>query len=189
VQVGPINIRVESACRYRLTLSGPLLEIPWSQRLKLEHDEPLANIDSKLMLRRYPPAGAAIAPGSSASVDLPVIITPIDVRGNQALLADADPARFTLSVSPSSLAVLVSSPTLDGLGNLHASWKATAAGRAVQVEPMQPVLQAPGPTLLKLGYDCPLSNLAFQSILRRYTPASSSSASSWMAWTSSHLPG
>jgi hypothetical protein len=44
------------------------------------------------------------------------------VSDNQALLSDADPARFTMSVSPASLAVVVSSPTLDGLGNLVASW-------------------------------------------------------------------
>jgi hypothetical protein len=34
---------------------------------------------------------------------------------------------------------------------------------------MKPVLKTPGPTLLKLIYDGPLSNFAFNFNLRRYT--------------------
>jgi len=40
---------------------------------------------------------------------------------------------------------------------------------AVQLEPIKPVLTAHGPMLLKLRYDQPLSNLAFNFNLRRYT--------------------
>jgi len=41
-------------------------------------------------------------------------------------------------------------------------------GRAVQVDPMKRVLKAPGTILLKLRYDEPLSNFAFEFNLRRY---------------------
>jgi len=42
-------------------------------------------------------------------------------------------------------------------------------GEAVQFEPMKSVLKAPGPMLLRLRYDGPLSNFAFNFNLRRYT--------------------
>jgi len=42
-------------------------------------------------------------------------------------------------------------------------------GRAVQVEPMDSMLKAPGTKRLKLLYDEPPSNFAFKSNLRRYT--------------------
>jgi len=38
----------------------------------------------------------------------------------------------------------------------------------VQVDPIRPVLKAPGPILLKPGCDGPLSNVAFKFNLRRY---------------------
>ena len=41
----------------------------------------------------------------------------------------------------------------------------------MQVEPMKPVLKAPGTMLLKLIYDEPLSNFAFNFNLRRYAKA------------------
>ena len=46
-----------------------------------------------------------------------------------------------------------------------------ALGRAVQVEPMNPVFKPPGTssTLLKLKYAEPLSSVAFKSNLRRYS--------------------
>jgi hypothetical protein len=39
----------------------------------------------------------------------------------------------------------------------------------VQVDPIKPVLKAPGTTRLKVNHDKLLSNFAFQSNLRRYT--------------------
>jgi hypothetical protein len=45
---------------------------------------------------------------------------------------------------------------------------AARQGRAVQVEPMKPVLKAPGSTHSKLRYDGPLSNFALNFNLRRY---------------------
>jgi len=42
-------------------------------------------------------------------------------------------------------------------------------GRAVQVDPMKPKLTPTGIKLLKLKYDEPLSKIAFQLYLRRYT--------------------
>jgi hypothetical protein len=41
----------------------------------------------------------------------------------------------------------------------------------VQVDPIKPTLKAPGTKRLKLQYDEPLSNFAFNFNLRRYTPA------------------
>ncbi len=41
-------------------------------------------------------------------------------------------------------------------------------GRAVQVEPMKPMLKAPGTKRLKLKYDGPLSFCALKMNLRRY---------------------
>ena len=42
-------------------------------------------------------------------------------------------------------------------------------GKAVQVEPMQPMLKTPGTERLKLEYNEPPSNFAFKFYLRRYT--------------------
>jgi len=42
-------------------------------------------------------------------------------------------------------------------------------GEAVQVEPMKPMLKAPGTKRLKLKYDILLSSFAFNFNLRRYT--------------------
>ena len=43
-----------------------------------------------------------------------------------------------------------------------------APGRVVQVDPIKPTLIAPGSERLKLNYDDPLSNFAFNFYLRRY---------------------
>jgi hypothetical protein len=51
---------------------------------------------------------------------------------------------------------------------LSAQW-AACLGTAVQVEPMKPVLKAPGCMLLNLGYDGPLSDFACNFNLRRCT--------------------
>jgi len=45
-----------------------------------------------------------------------------------------------------------------------------APGEAVQVDPIKPVLKAPGTKRLILQSDEPLSNFAFKFNLRRYTP-------------------
>jgi len=42
-------------------------------------------------------------------------------------------------------------------------------GEAVQVDPIKPTLKAPGTQQLKLKYDEPLSNFAFNFKLHRYT--------------------
>jgi hypothetical protein len=42
-------------------------------------------------------------------------------------------------------------------------------GEAVQVDPIKPTLKPPGTNRLKLGYDEPPSNFAFNVKLRRYT--------------------
>ena len=44
-------------------------------------------------------------------------------------------------------------------------------GKAVQAKPIKPRLKAPGKQLLKLKYDEPLSNFAFEFNLRCYTTA------------------
>jgi len=44
--------------------------------------------------------------------------------------------------------------------------------RAVQVEPIEPLLKAPGTQRLKLQYDEPLSKFASRLNLRRYTAPS-----------------
>jgi len=44
-------------------------------------------------------------------------------------------------------------------------------GEAVQVDPLNPALKAPGARRLKLKYDEPLSNIAFSFHLRRNTKA------------------
>jgi len=49
-------------------------------------------------------------------------------------------------------------------------WVEAAPCRAVQVEPMKPMLKAPGKRL-KLTYDKLLSSFAFKFNLRRYNPA------------------
>jgi hypothetical protein len=47
--------------------------------------------------------------------------------------------------------------------------RADPPGRAVQVDPIKPALKVPGNNRLKLRYDEPLSNVAFEFNLRRYT--------------------
>jgi len=46
----------------------------------------------------------------------------------------------------------------------------TTPGKAVQVDPIKPTLEAPGIKLLNLKYDEPLSKFAFKFNLRRYSP-------------------
>jgi len=48
------------------------------------------------------------------------------------------------------------------------SGRASAGGRAVQVDPIKPTLKAPGTQRLNLKCDGPLSNVAFKFNLRRY---------------------
>jgi len=66
-------------------------------------------------------------------------------------------------------------------------------GRAVQVQPMKPVLKAPGSMLLKLRYDGPLSKFAFRFNLRHYTPATRAPATfptlAWISSPHSSTPG
>jgi len=50
--------------------------------------------------------------------------------------------------------------------------RAQLQGRAVQVDPIKPVLKAPGTKRLKLNSDDPLSKFAFRFNLRRYTKVS-----------------
>ena len=58
---------------------------------------------------------------------------------------------------------------LDFAGLRQAYEAVEALGRAVQVDPIKPVLKAPGAMLFKVRYDKPLSNFAFNFNLRRYT--------------------
>jgi len=51
-------------------------------------------------------------------------------------------------------------------------------GRAVQVDPIEPTLKAPGTKRLKLKYDVALSNFAFNFNLRRYTEVSMTTCTS-----------
>jgi len=52
---------------------------------------------------------------------------------------------------------------------VHVLPHVAARGEAVHVDPMKPMLKAPGCMLLIVRYNGPLSNLAFNFILRRYT--------------------
>ena len=56
---------------------------------------------------------------------------------------------------------------------------AATRGKAVQVDPMKPMLKAPGTKRLTLNHDTLLSSLAFNSNLRRYSEAG--------AYTRSHF--
>jgi len=55
---------------------------------------------------------------------------------------------------------------------LYASEVLAILGRAVQVDPIKPTLNAPGSMLLKRQYDGPASKFAFNFNLRRYTACS-----------------
>ena len=52
-------------------------------------------------------------------------------------------------------------------------------GRPVQVEPMQPMLKAPGIKRLNLNYDGPLSNFSFKFYLRHYNKETSREVALW----------
>jgi len=51
----------------------------------------------------------------------------------------------------------------------HGAPGGRAPGRAVQVDPIEPTLTAPGTVRLELEYDAPVSSFAFNFSLRRYT--------------------
>ena len=51
----------------------------------------------------------------------------------------------------------------------------------MQVEPIKPVLKAPGSMLLKLRYDGPLSNFAFKVNLRRYNEGGRGGVVKWLS--------
>jgi len=59
-----------------------------------------------------------------------------------------------------------------------AAFRASLGG-AVHVEPMKPMLKAPGIKRLKLKYDWPLSKIAFNFNLRRYTSTPRRCSSWW----------
>jgi hypothetical protein len=61
-----------------------------------------------------------------------------------------------------------------------------ALGRAMQVEPMEPILKAPGTGHLKLTYDTRLLSFAFNFNLRRYCLAWRDLAY-WSLWRFPHL--
>jgi hypothetical protein len=54
-------------------------------------------------------------------------------------------------------------------GSAGDPWSAPP-GEAVQLDPIKPLLKAPGAKRLKLNFEEPLSNFAFKFNLRRYTP-------------------
>ena len=56
-------------------------------------------------------------------------------------------------------------------------------GREVQVNPIKPTLTAPGTNRLKLKYVEPLSNVAFEFNLRRYSLTRCRSSSPSSTWT------
>ena len=56
---------------------------------------------------------------------------------------------------------------------------ARGAGEAALVDPMKPVLKAPGPKRLKPNYDNLLSNVAFKFNLRRYIMIQSDLTHGW----------
>jgi len=57
-----------------------------------------------------------------------------------------------------------------------------AHGRAVQADPMKPTVKAPRAKRLKLSYDEPPSNFAFQFNLRRYSTGRTRCHSRWCVW-------
>ena len=61
-------------------------------------------------------------------------------------------------------------------GHLRRSRSGDHRGRAVQVGPIKPTLQAPGAKHLKLTYDKMLSSFAFNFNLRRYTAGTTAAA-------------
>ena len=58
---------------------------------------------------------------------------------------------------------------------MRATERGPRVGEAVQVEPMKPVLKAPGSKHLKLNHNNLLTRFAFNFNLRRYTSAAASS--------------
>ena len=60
-------------------------------------------------------------------------------------------------------------------------------GRAVQVDPMKPMLKAPGITRLKLQHDEPPSRFAFNFNLRRYSKGKHMQMLQAGAYTRSHF--
>ena len=73
-------------------------------------------------------SGFGTEDGAAARVELPVIITPRDSRGNPAALEPGDAARYAISVSPAHRAEVTTQPATDGMNNLVASWTGKLPG-------------------------------------------------------------
>ena len=105
--------------------------------------------------------------------------------------AEAEAEAVTAALRDGGAAVMTSAVCIAGgcLGGAAATGDLISFvrnGRAVQIDPMKPVLKAPGSMLLKPIHDEPLSTFAFKFNLCRYAmcccssaPASSSSHASW----------
>jgi Leucine-rich repeat (LRR) protein len=147
--------------------------------LKLQYyGEPPSSYAFNFSLRRYTKGTIPAALGKLATV------TSLDMSMNSltgAVLAEfRDLAALTtldlnsnrLTSVPSELgnlsALISLKLTYNGLTSIPA-----ALGKALNLEPMRPVLKAPGTQRLKLNYDEPTSNSAFKFNLRRYNTGGS----------------
>ena len=77
------------------------------------------------------------------------------------------PTRVLSSMASHDVASMLCHAALHEAAARHAEHP-RGPGRAVQVDPIKPMLKAPGAKRLKLKYDIPFSEFAFKFNLRRY---------------------
>ena len=167
----------------------PSLKAPISERLKLKYEDLLSILDFNLSCAATPgnvrirwagtttgdyavrvyvgPALVLNKPGGEKGVDQ----VPLNIRMEA---AECRFDKFTLesqgvtedATVTGEVITLILQPR-DKYGNARED-----LGRAVQVDPIKPTLNAPGSMLLKLKCDRPLSMFAFTFNLRHYTSGS-----------------
>jgi len=139
----------------------PMLKAPRTKLLKLSYDEPPSNFAFRCNLRRYMKECVAQAidnVAEGAAVSIPESLEEwADFKVTDELLLQLQKNTGDFEIS------------MDTIGRPE-----LFLGRAVQVDPIEPTLKAPGTKRLKLTNYTLLSSFAFNFHLRRYTLRTSS---------------
>ena len=120
-----------------------------------------------------PPVGNGFAPDPDGD-DVPPVSSSATAAAAALHLADSAGVEHSPAITTDDVFQLAArTPTANFKHNTAAgtNFHFTIHGRAVQVDPIRPVLKAPGTVRSKLKYGNPLSSFAFKSNLRRYTMA------------------
>ena len=149
----------------------PTLKASGTKRLKLNYDKLLSSFAVNFNLRRYTVEGGrplmkSLHVGGNARMSGDVAVVLASVPNVEHL--DVAGTAMTAASSAAAAAAITSAAHLT---NYHVGGAAfvPVLGRAAQVDPIKPLLKAPGNKRLKLKYHEPLLSFAFKFNLRRYS--------------------